>query len=885
MRPIKLTLAGLNSFVEEQTVDFETLAAGNLFCIAGCTGSGKSTILDGMILSLYNLHSDRGTLADYINLRCSEAKLRFEFELDGEVYETERTISRQAGKNRFILRRGGQTECEGDAAYKFVGEKIGLDEKEFTHVVVLGQGEFARFLKAKKADRVALIGKLFDLRRFRDLYSIFNRKACELRTRAEQIEQFAEGYAAVTDESVSELEKRLAELENAHLGAEKRVAELTELAQNTERAYELYIKEQKTAAEIAAKESALAALVEREKKGKEHIAALNERERELSEREKGRDALIARKAVLDDLEKKSRALAEKEKDLAARKKELAELERGNRAASAELEAAENAAVAAGRDLKTALSAAGIEEDNALGAAHAALAACDRYAADEVRARKEREQCAAERDERAKLKDKLIEDWSRANSMHKELEKALAEAESGYAAAVEAYEKAASGNALALVTEVLTEGDVCPICGNRIDKLHHAVSTDLGAMKAARDEAQQRKSGAEASLAKSQTNIGVLTEKADEAAKALERAEAVFAESEKVLASFDINRNTVRANALKSLLDKLENDRVLREKRDAARLRRDREKALFETEKRAVGDLERALDAERAELSKSAPAEGERERIEAELAALAAARSELGEARKKADALMGEITGGIAAARAEIDAARGTLTGAAEVTEQAARDAKKAELEMRAELMKIVSEAGAEKVRLEREKKDLSVKKEYEKELKRISADRGKYEVMARIFNKNAFTEFVAAEYIKDFTAAASERLGSLTGGKYALEYDESGGEFYVRDFLSGNERRSVKTLSGGETFLASLSLAIAISGELSKSKSFGFFFIDEGFGTLSADALDTVTAALERLAQTTLVGVITHRSELIERMPMALKVLPADGNGGSKLTY
>ena len=142
---------------------------------------------------------------------------------------------------------------------------------------------------------------------------------------------------------------------------------------------------------------------------------------------------------------------------------------------------------------------------------------------------------------------------------------------------------------------------------------------------------------------------------------------------------------------------------------------------------------------------------------------------------------------------------------------------------------------------------------------------------------------MAAEYVKDFTVTASEKLGELTGGKYSLEYEEKSGEFFVVDFLAGNERRSVKTLSGGETFLASLSLAIAISRDIARDKNFDFFFIDEGFGTLSPDALDAVTAALDTLSRDTLVGVITHRSELIERIGSIVNVIPATEETGSRI--
>jgi exonuclease SbcC len=115
-----------------------------------------------------------------------------------------------------------------------------------------------------------------------------------------------------------------------------------------------------------------------------------------------------------------------------------------------------------------------------------------------------------------------------------------------------------------------------------------------------------------------------------------------------------------------------------------------------------------------------------------------------------------------------------------------------------------------------------------------------------------------------------------------MEYRD--GNFFVNDYFSSGASRSVSTLSGGEKFLASLSLAIAISRRTAQSKDYGFFFIDEGFGTLDETTLETVCASLEKLASDTMVGVITHRSELIDRIPSVLNVSKADGENGSICT-
>ncbi|REE93059.1 exonuclease SbcC [Paenibacillus taihuensis] len=150
-----------------------------------------------------------------------------------------------------------------------------------------------------------------------------------------------------------------------------------------------------------------------------------------------------------------------------------------------------------------------------------------------------------------------------------------------------------------------------------------------------------------------------------------------------------------------------------------------------------------------------------------------------------------------------------------------------------------------------------------------------------VFRGNAFVEYVAEEQLVQVCRAASERLGFLTKRRYALEVD-SGGGFVIRDDAGGGIRRPVSTLSGGETFLASLALALALSGQIQLRGKYPlqFFFLDEGFGTLDPELLDTVITALERLHNETLaVGVISHVPELRARLPRRLIVTPSEPAG------
>ncbi|TYS32078.1 AAA family ATPase [Bacillus pumilus] len=150
-----------------------------------------------------------------------------------------------------------------------------------------------------------------------------------------------------------------------------------------------------------------------------------------------------------------------------------------------------------------------------------------------------------------------------------------------------------------------------------------------------------------------------------------------------------------------------------------------------------------------------------------------------------------------------------------------------------------------------------------------------------IFKGNTFVEFLAEEQLESVSRDASARLGMLTRQRYAIEVDSEGG-FVMRDDANGGVRRPVSSLSGGETFLTSLALALALSAQIQLRGEFPlqFFFLDEGFGTLDQDLLDTVITALEKLqSQNLAVGVISHVEELKMRLPKKLIVHPADPSG------
>ncbi|MFM9280740.1 SMC family ATPase [Paenibacillus jiagnxiensis] len=196
------------------------------------------------------------------------------------------------------------------------------------------------------------------------------------------------------------------------------------------------------------------------------------------------------------------------------------------------------------------------------------------------------------------------------------------------------------------------------------------------------------------------------------------------------------------------------------------------------------------------------------------------------------------------------------------------------------------EALRNKAKAERDMEDLQQRHvrwmEIEQRRGHLQREAEKLSKLQSCLRGNAFVEYVAEEQLIQVSQSASRRLRFLTKQRYALEVD-SGGGFVISDDANGGIKRPVSTLSGGETFLTSLSLALALSAQIQLRGQYPlqFFFLDEGFGTLDPELLDTVITSLEKLHHDQLsVGVISHVPELRARLPRKLVVLPAEQAGG-----
>ncbi|MEH0842006.1 SMC family ATPase [Micromonospora sp. CPCC 205711] len=432
------------------------------------------------------------------------------------------------------------------------------------------------------------------------------------------------------------------------------------------------------------------------------------------------------------------------------------------------------------------------------------------------------------------------------------------------AAFRAHEEAKATDQAVALRAHLVDGAPCPVCEQVVTGVPavpagSAVPAALAAGKAAR--------------AASETAKRTVQER-DAAARDLERvllrARAQHDQLRARLAELDDQvADAAAPAALRAALDEHARlRRVLEEAatavragRDAARRARGALDAAEERLRRAWRDFDTARD----RLARFGPPAIDRDDVAAAWATLAGWAG--GEAdRRRADraGLVGSVTAAQAAA-GEVEeriAAHFTAAGLGVADDDPGRAAAVAAERAEAELRRLVE------------------RREQAAELRGQRAGHERESRVARALaghlRANNFERWLLAEALDLLVDGASGILRELSQGQYDLVHDK--GEFFVVDHHDAGLRRGVRTLSGGETFQASLALALALSEQLAgmstTAASLESIVLDEGFGTLDAATLDTVAATLESLAARgdRMVGVVTHVPALAERIPVRYEV-------------
>jgi len=183
------------------------------------------------------------------------------------------------------------------------------------------------------------------------------------------------------------------------------------------------------------------------------------------------------------------------------------------------------------------------------------------------------------------------------------------------------------------------------------------------------------------------------------------------------------------------------------------------------------------------------------------------------------------------------------------------------------------------------KQDFNEKIKLEKEQEKLQHRAANLYTLKQLFKSDGFVSYISTVYLQNLCEVANKRFYKLTRQQLRLEVTDKN-EFQVRDFLNNGKVRNVKTLSGGQTFQASLSLALALAESVQQQNKSNqnFFFLDEGFGSLDKESLQIAFDTLKSLRQENrIVGIISHVDELQQEIDVFLNV-NNDPFTGSKIT-
>jgi exonuclease SbcC len=203
----------------------------------------------------------------------------------------------------------------------------------------------------------------------------------------------------------------------------------------------------------------------------------------------------------------------------------------------------------------------------------------------------------------------------------------------------------------------------------------------------------------------------------------------------------------------------------------------------------------------------------------------------------------------------------------------------------AQLEKETKQCHESLIRLEKEVSDQKVqmqrKEELQKQLDGLLMRSDNLRTMASLFRTSGFVNYISSKFLINLCNAANDKFYKLTRQQLRLEISDNN-DFQIRDYLNNGKVRSIKTLSGGQTFQASLCLALALADSVqqqNKSRQ-NFFFLDEGFGSQDKDSLRLVFDALKALRnENRIVGIISHVEELQQEIGVYLKIKNTEEEG------
>lgn len=843
MKPTALEIEGFKSYKERQIVDFAALGQEGLFGIFGKTGSGKSTVLDALMFALFGGESRE--IAPLINSQCNSARVTLTFEMqDGNgryLYEAIREIKRNKGGDgattsycRLMRKDALDTVLASDKAdqmNKAVRDLLKLEREEFCKTVVLPQGQFADFLKLSSKLRNDLLEKLFMLERYGTRLEERARKEKDACTeKAGLLREKIVSLQYASDEELQSRKKKEIEEKTLLEGLKKELKGGEAAFKALEDGYRLTQEWEK----YSAQQKEIAAF-EKDMEGKK--TALQSAER-------------AGKAMpFIDAERTARTEAEK----AMRNK--TELLTGTTA----IENRKHKAIEAFNAAEKEKSG----QENLLRSKHPALERF--YVLKKNLQESEKKLAEAQRE------------CAAAQSKSEELKIKAEESE-------KAYNEAREKNFAIFTAEKLKDGQACPVCGSthHPDKAHGALydfkklDEERKSFKDGFTKAQQELNASHKKEAECQGVTAQMKDGMDAIGRELKQLDADGAEN---ILRLGMEELPVLITQTKDTLDRIIRtyDTAQKEKQEAESEFNLRSTALAEAEGRQKAcdlALERAI----ANCTQALTEQGFKNAEEANAVMLPA--PDIAAFKKELDA----HTERKRECEINLKSLEERLQGR-RISEHTYEEAKTARLELNAKHESSIAVLAGLQKEIERMNADNAALSITQKLLKTVETELSYIEDFSKSIRGKAFVEYASGRLMQSIVYEASCQLDKLSSGRYEFYYNYSTG-FFVRDNFNGGLERGASTLSGGETFLVSLTLALALAAHISRqSHPFEFFFLDEGFGTLDTELLETVMDALESLKNQNLtIGLITHNEEIQKRMPRKLVIEQPNVARGSVAT-
>lgn len=867
MKPIQLVLSAFGPYVERTVIDFSALGEEGLFLIAGDTGAGKTTIFDAISFALYGEASggkekrkSKSFHSDYVSDQ-TETYVELTFRHRGETWWIRRnleyqrpakkkkdgmeTTTRQAADAQMRNEDTGEEILRMDDVNRRVRELLGLTQDQFAQTVMIAQGDFLKILTASSDDRKKLFRDLFHTNLYVDLQSRLQEK-----NRACADEQKALEQVILSAEGKIDPEAEFAEREIllSYCGqiqhTDALCALLARLIEQEKAAQEQARAQKKEAADQIG--ALIAAVTEGERVNRDFADWESKRAR-LAALTAGQGEIDAQRAALAA----ARRAQQLETDEALMRRTLRDMD-AQRTALSDAQAALEQAKKALPEAETRMK----EAESRGGEIHALLAQAKQME-DCLPVLGEVERLKAALDTQKRELQRLTEDSSRAQA--------------AYTAAQNSYYLSQAG----LLARELKAGQPCPVCGSTAHPCPAQITPET-VTRQALEQAAQRRETAEKAQSDAATRLAANRAALDEREDRLRALKIGADETRQRLAARIDAAHQAAADRQREIDEARSTYQALDKRKTAAQ-------SAVDAAQKQLAALEKDLRAQTEAFEQKRAAHGFEDEASYRLAKRTNAEIErLDREIRNFD----EQKRTLAAQTHELE---DKLSGRQRTDLTALQNRRAAALDRQAKA------ENAEKAMVRKLTLHESAEREIRQANAAIQKKRGKWQIIQELYTccagiaagnpraKLTFEAYVQQYYFRFVVAAANKRLTRLTDGMFTLRVmreaanrvSQSGLDLEVLDRSTG-QARDVSTLSGGESFLASLALALGLSDAVQSQSGqirMDAMFIDEGFGSLDENALrSSIDVLLELADGKRLIGIISHVQELEERIDKQIVV-------------